>query len=383
MGIDASGADYRNNTLNLSADRLSALMDELDEMSGRAASRRNHSRLEYRKHAIEVEVYQPSGGSVGFCVACRNISRGGLSVLHSSYMHVGTKCRVKMKHKISGDKWIMAQVVQCRHVTGRVHDVGLKFTKEIDVNDYVRLDPLSEVFSLERIAPEMLKGRVLLVTGSDIDRKLIEVYLSETSLRMVHVAGYDEIIPQLAEPYNAVICDFDMDAKAARQAVQALRAAGQSLPVIAVSGDTSVSARDAIREARASAFVPKPVERQALLRALAEFIILNRSGGETDVPATPTTEADPSLKALAEIFSQDLQNFAEDIQRCVAESDERNLRYICARIRGTGPLLGHANVADAAGKVLAELDDNPSLSGASEAINTLVSLCRQAKSSAA
>lgn len=383
MGSESSSMDHRNNTLNLSSDRLSLLMDELDQMNEMGSARRDHARLEYRKHAVDIEVYQPSGGSVGFCVACRNISRGGLSVLHSSYMHVGTKCRVKMKHKVHGDQWIVAQVVQCHHVTGRVHNVGLKFLKEIDVNDFVRLDPLSEVFSLERVDPEKLKGRVLLVTGSDIDRKLIEVYLSETALRMVHVADYDQILTQLAEPYNAVVCDFDMDAKAARQAVQGLRSAGHSLPVIAVSGDVSVSARDAIRDARSSAFVPKPIERQSLLRALAEFIILNRSGGEADAPSAPVVEADPSLKALAEIFSEDLLKFAEEISRCVADADEKNLRYICARIRGTGPLLGHANVADAAGKVLTTLDSHGSLSAASEAINTLVSLCRRAKNSAA
>ena len=383
MGLNHSSTDHRNNTLNLSADRLALLMDELDQMNECPSARRHHSRLEYRKHALNVEVYQPSGGSVSFCVACRNISRGGLSVLHSSYMHVGTKCRVKLRHKTEGDQWVMSQVVQCRHVSGRVHDVGLRFTREIDVNDYVRLDPLSETYSLERVDPDKLKGRLLLVTGSEIDQKLIEVYLAETALRLVNITGYDEIAQHLSENFDAVLCDFDMDAKAARRAIQELRAAGHSLPVIAISGDTSVNARDAIREARASAFVPKPLERHALLRALAEFIILNRAGSEEDAPTPTPTETDPSLKALADIFSQDLQTFAIDIAKCVQDNDEKNLRYICARIRGTGPLLGHATVADAAGKVLSELDDRGSMSGASEAINTLVSLCRRAKSSAA
>lgn len=380
MGTDASRPSGRNNTLNLSADRLSSLMDELDALSEGSNARRNHTRLKFRRHAIDVEVYQPSGGSVSFCVACRNLSRGGMSVVHSSYMHVGTKCRIKMHHKTQGEQWIVGEVVQCRHVTGRVHDVGLRFGKEIDINDYVKIDPLSDSFSLERVQPEKLMGRVLLVTGNDIDRKLVEVYLSETALRMVHVAAYDEMLGQLSDPFDVVLCDFDMDAKAARQAVLGLRSAGHRVPVIAISGNLSTSAKEAIRESRVSALVPKPVERIALLRALAEFILLNRGATEDDAPAQPRQQqTDPSLKALADLFVQDLQKFAEEITSYAESGDEKNLRYICARIRGTGPLLGHSNVADAAEKVLSQLDAEGSIAAAHEALTALTSLCKLAR----
>ncbi len=379
MGTDASRPSGRSNTLNLSAERLSAIMDELDAIGAGGSTRRNHSRLRFRKLAIELEVYQPSGGSVNFCVACRNLSRGGLSVVHSSYMHVGTKCRIRMQHKTDGEQWIAGEVVQCRHVTGRVHDVGLRFSQEIDVNDYVKVDPLSTSFSLERVDPSTLKGRVLLVTGNDIDRKLVEVYLSETALRMVHVPAYDEMLAQFTDPFDAVLCDFDMDAKAAGQVLQSLRSAGHRVPVIAISGDVSASAKDAIRESRASALVPKPVERIALLRALAEFILLNRGAGEQDAPAQPKQQTDPSLKALADLFVQDLQKFAEEIASCAKAGDEKNLRYICARIRGTGPVLGHASVADAAEKVLTQLDAEGSIAAAEEAVNALTSLCKLAR----
>jgi len=382
MAKDPKQFDNQSNTLHLSSDRLSVLMDELDQMSESKSARRSHARLEYRRHAVEVEVYQPSGGSVGFCVACRNISRGGMSVLHSSYMHIGTKCRLKLRHKENGDQWIVAEVVQCRHVTGRVHDVGLHFTREIDVNDYVRLDPLSETFSLEHVEPGKLKGRVLLVTASVIEKKLVEVYLSETALRMVHVESYQEMASQLSEPFNVVLCDFDMDAAGAQSRVLELRAAGHSLPVIAISGDTSVDARDSIREARASAFVPKPIERDSLLRALAEYLILDRKCDGAEQVQHTKQETDPSLKALAELFAKDLQQFAEELATAVTQDDEKSLRYICARIRGTGPLLGHGAIADSAARVISTLDEEASIAAAQEAINTLIGLCRHAKSAA-
>jgi len=381
MTADAS-FNYRNNTLNLSAERLAILMDELDQMNDDATARRNHARLEYRKHSMAVEVFQPSGGSVVFCVACRNISRGGLSVLHSSYMHLGTKCRVKLRHKHQGDQWILATVAQCQHVTGRVHSVGMKFVREIEVNDYVRVDPLDESYSLERVDPEKLEGRVLLVSGSEIDKGLIEVYLSDTSIKLVHVPEYSDMVGRLSEPFHAVLCDFDSNPKAAYTGVQSLRESGHSLPVIAISSDLSESSRDAIRDSRASAFVPKPLKRYTLLRALAEFVLLKRAGDDADAARPTNHETDPSLKALAEIFSEDLQTFADELARCQKEDDQQTFRQICTRIRGTGPLLGHAAIADAANKAMAAVDSAGSLDPARELINTLISLCRHARSAA-
>jgi CheY-like chemotaxis protein len=383
MGKAAHGPKDRNNTLNLSSEQLGTLLDELDEMSEGASPRRQHSRLEFRKHAIEVEVYQPSGGSVNFCVACRNLSRGGMSAVHSSYMHIGTKCRIKMHHKVEGEQWIRAEVVQCRHVTGRVHDVGFRFAKEIDVNDYLKLDPLGNNFSLERVEADKLEGRILLVAGNEIDRKLIEVFLSETSLRMVHVPTYDEILGQFTDPFDVVLCDFDMDAYAATQGVRGMRAAGYAVPVIAIAGDASDAARAAIRSSGASALVTKPIERVSLLRAIAEFVLVGRRADADDATSQSKVNADPSLKALADLFIQDLQRFADEIAAAVKAGDEKNLRYICARIRGTGPLLGHGNVADAAAKVLGALDGaQGSIESAQESINALMSLCKLARPAA-
>ncbi len=377
MGSRSSGPKGQHNTLNLSAEQLGMIMDDLDAASEGSRVRRSHARLSFRIPSIEVEVYQPSGGSVSFFVACRNLSRGGISVVHSSYMHVGTTCRVKMQHNAEGEVWIKASVVQCRHVTGRVHDVGMKFDKEIDVNDYMKLDPLGDNFSLEAVDANKLEGRVLLVTASNIDRKLIEAYLSETSLRISHAENYEEILDQLSEPFDAVLCDFDKDVATASEAILGLRSAGYAVPVIAFAGSLSNEGKHTIRQSRVSALLHKPIDKSLILKALAEFILLGRGAGDDLPPPTPQQETDPSLKALADLFAQDLVKFVDEITQASEAGDEKNLRYICARIRGTGPLLGHSAVADAAGRVLAILDaDGGSIESAQEAINSLKSMCR-------
>lgn len=379
MRKDTSAANGRNNSLNLSSDRLNALMDELDAMSDRPNARRVHSRLGFRQQAIDVEVIQPSGGSVGFCVACRNISRGGMSVLHSAYMHVGTKCRVRLEHLRDGPQWIDAQVVQCRHVTGRAHDVGLRFTQEVDVSNFIRIDPLDAHYSLERIDPDKLEGRVLLITASDIDRKLIEVYVSETNLRMVRVAEYEDALKELQQPFNLVLCDFDRDPLESSRTITEIRSRGIPTPILAISGDKTGATRSILRETRINALIPKPIEKLVLLRALAEYLVIVR---ETVNAKTDISTSDPSLKALAEIFAEDLLKFASEIEQSAKAGDEKTLRYICTRIRGTGPLLGQSLVAEAANKVLTLLDQTGSLASTMTSVETLIYLCRHARNAA-
>lgn len=378
----------RNNTLNLSPERLHALLDELDARGESAKSQRNHARLEFRRHAVEMEVYQPGGGSVNFCVACRNLSRGGMSVMHRAYMHVGTKCRIRMEHKTKGEHSVLAEVVQCRHVSGSVHDIGLRFAEEIDVSDYLQLDPLNETFSLEHVQASNLEGRILLVSPNEIDRKLVDSLLSDSSLRMVQTETYEDVLGQFEEPFDAVLLDFDADPAAAAKVIADLREAGHETPVIALSDGDSEEAKTAIREARANALVPRPIERVPLLRALGEFLLIKRDPRQSDAgdaPADlPTWKASTeTLAALRERFAQDLPALAREIDDAVAAGEAMDLRYACARLCGTGGLLGHGDLAEAADKILVALDGpDGSLEAAREHVGALTALCTPDRSAA-
>lgn len=170
----------------------------------------------------------------------------------------------------------------------------------------------------------------MLITASDIDRKLIEVYVSETNLRMVRVAEYEDALKELQQPFNLVLCDFDRDPFDAAKVLQEMRNRGMPMPVVAISGDKSEATRQIIRDCFVNALIVKPVEKLTLLRALAEFIVLGR---QVDNKTQNKPQSDPSLKALAEIFADDLQKFAAELEQGVEKDDEKSVRYICARIR--------------------------------------------------
>ncbi|MEO1007318.1 MAG: response regulator [Planctomycetota bacterium] len=371
-------ADPTPSSIRMATDRLDALLDKLDADSAGSSPRRGHARLPFRTRGIEMEVMQPSGGSVTIHVACRNLSRGGMSVLHSAYMHLGTTCKVRLRPlKGAEDVWLSASVVQCRHVSGRVHEVGLRFAGEVDVQDFVAVDRLNEEYSLENVDPAELRGRVLLITGYDLDRKLVEVYLSETNIRLVTAKDYEEAEPLLSEPFDVVLCDFDLDANEARDMVRQLRSQGRVMPLIALSSDSSNRGRAAVRQSEATGFLSKPLQRGNLLRALGEFMVLHATAVD-EVEATAEGQ-NPELDGLAEMFAEDLQNFAGELEKCQEENDAQKVRYICARIRGTGPLLGHGMAAAAADRVLAMLAETGEVSFAVSEIHALIDQCNRAK----
>jgi hypothetical protein len=86
--------------------------------------------------------YNPPGGtSVTFAPVVRDVSRGGLSALHSVYLHVSTRvaCLFVGPDRSSGLR-VAGEIVRCRHIRGTVHEVGVKFSQPAAIYPFVRLE---------------------------------------------------------------------------------------------------------------------------------------------------------------------------------------------------------------------------------------------------
>lgn len=67
-------------------------------------------------------------------VQVRNVSLLGASVLHGMYVPTGLRCRVIVLTPDREPVLIPAKVGRCRHVWGRVHELGLHFTEPCDLS---------------------------------------------------------------------------------------------------------------------------------------------------------------------------------------------------------------------------------------------------------
>ena len=94
-------------------------------------------------------------------VCARNLSAGGFSCIHGGYLHPGSECQVVLPRREGGDPVaVNGTIVHCRHVEGSYHEVGIRFTEEIEPADLVPqlipdddqpVDLTQEMPSLQRI----------------------------------------------------------------------------------------------------------------------------------------------------------------------------------------------------------------------------------------
>lgn len=122
--------------------RLLASMD--DRAGGNAPKRcRKSARHATRGEMTPMIVLQPGGNVSAFLVMMRNLSAGGLAVIHGGFIHPGTQCRVLLA-TVSGKKVVLVGAVRrCRHVRGVLHEIGLEFEAAIAPEDFVPAELLS------------------------------------------------------------------------------------------------------------------------------------------------------------------------------------------------------------------------------------------------
>lgn len=368
----------RLNTLGLTIDQAEQIAQQLDIESPGASTRRSAARLSYRKASITLCIEQPGGGSTTVRVVSRNLSRGGMSLLHAAYLHPGTRCVVVLKHKVKGDTPIRGRIVRCRHVTKKVHEVGVQFEKSVEVADYVVADMLAGVFTSEIVDPGRLEGSMLLVCQQHIDEMLIKQHVAETKMAMYEASDIPTAIRQANDSLDLILCDYDLGTTTAITLMDELKKAKCRVPVIVMSADQSTPVRDALRSAGVSACLPKPVEKQLLLRALAEFMF-SEQGGDPRGPIYTSHPPDSPLQEIVSIFLREAGSTADDLDKIVSADEYQNAVTRVSRVGSSARAAGFYPIAVAADAAAKSLAATMSIEESREPLDALVSACRRAR----
>lgn len=369
----------RLNTLGYNQDQAEDLASQLDSDSPGASSRRGSARLTYRKASIALCIEQPGGGSTTVRVISRNLSRGGMSVLHAAYLHPGTRCVVVLRHRVKGDTPVKARVIRCRHVMRKVHEVGLQFDQPVDVVDYVIADMLAGVFTSEIVDPGRLDGSVLLVCQQHIDELLVKQHLADTKMSLYQAKTLEEALRQANDTLDLILSDYDLGTTTAIQLMSDLKKSRCRVPVIVMSSDQSTPVREALRGAGVSACLPKPVDKQLLLRALAEFMFSDQ-GGDPRGPIYTSHPPDSPLQEIVAVFLREVTQSTDELDKAIEGDDYQTVVSRVSRMGSAARAAGFfpiAAAADLAGKNLAA---TMSIEESREFLDSLVSACRRARS---
>lgn len=366
-----------NNTLRIGVRDLDALLDKIERNQSDASNpNREFVRWQFRVVHVDLTIEHNTGSKVVLPVATRNISRGGISLLHSSFVYPGSRCHVSATLD-DGSILDMAGVVsRCNHLGGKVHEVGIKFDSEISTKDLLGLDPMQEAYSLERIDPEGLHGTVLIVCGGDLDQQLLIKLLESTSLAISVGEDGQSAVKRAQKGCDLVLVDSQVGDESGADILMALRSQGIDAPVLIMSSDSSSDVRDEMRMAGASGLITKPFTQDRLHQALAEFLLAD---GDSGPLYTTLGEHEPAYEILGK-FLGDLPRMILTLEKSLRDADSDSCLSICRSLASTASPLGFGPVGELAVVAERALTRGSGVRDAAADIRQLIIACRRIKS---
>ncbi len=334
-----------NHTVSMNRRQLEALLDELDSGdSGASKQRRAHDRRPYRHECIDMQIQRPDGGWSQVTVAGRNISQGGMSVLHAAFLYPGSACRVALPTS-GGSVMVEGKVVRCRHIYKMLHEVGIIFKSSLDTKSVAKRDANTDSASIA--------GRVLYVDPAAGDRAQVRHMLAQSAMTLTVAGDVEEAGQAIRAGCDLILCDVTL-VEATWEAVRSAVKSGAKLcPIIAVTSDASPATQAIIRRCRCGGVLSKPIDQDSLLRAIGGFLAVgssSRERGEAD-EACESGGGGGEQRAV-ELIQQRL----EDLQEAVDRQDAMTAAMLCLQIKAGGGA-SVAKLAETAAESLAATMD--------------------------
>lgn len=360
----------RQNTLGLSLTKLESILDKLEKESDGESIRRDDARWPFRQPSIGVTLIHPGGSQVDVHMACRNLSRGGAGLLHSTFLYNGTRCIFSLPHHERGMVPVEGEVVRCQHREGMIHEIGVRFDAPIDLRAFTNPNPLSQLFSAERVDASTLEGTLLYVDPSEEDRDVLTSCLKDTGVYVVPATTAKEGLDLAKKGVDMIIAEFALDDMSGAEFVVQLRSENISKPVLFLTHDMSDRVTNAVNRRMAQAMIRKPIVEETLFAALAEF--LHPSVG-TDAPGSRVV--DPQL---VEALKPEFARCARQIDTAVRNNKPMEAISSCHVLQQIASLVGLSRMSENIAVVLVGLSETMEIEPVADDLRFIIEECRRA-----
>ena len=321
------GGSIRLNSLGIAASVLDAMLDRLDAIEGvnRSPRKRTHARWPFRRISVELEVQHPGGSATRLKVATRNLSRGGVSVLHSMYLHSASRCTIHLPTITGEVRGVPGTIARCTHRGGRVHEVGLQFDQLIDLRHFYDRRTAARMISLERVDSQRLRGLAACCTRGDSEYHLIRSLLAETnvSLRRVDIASLAGV-DALADA-DLLIIGQSQAGESGTKTLKAIRERGVGIGAVLLATDMDTLADEGFFDLSDVALAATPLTRSAFHATLAE-ILLVRSGAMSGGAGLANDDAVAWSARVA------MQEMRDRIAKALQNDDMAGVDAACERL---------------------------------------------------
>ena len=219
------------------------------------------------------------------------------------------------------------------------------------MNDYI-VKPISGRDLVDTVHRWIDRRPAVLVADDAPEvRDLLKLRLRDT-YRIVQASNGQEALEQFArQPIALVMLDLNMpvlDGYATAAAIR-LRADGQQVPIVVMTGDDRQDARDRARAAGCTMHLVKPVRLATLFSAVDAAMHqaappVVEPEPPVGPPASVTLDIDPLLADLVPAYVREKRRQMADLRRLVTDGDMDSLKQIAHNIKGTGSSYGIPDV---------------------------------------
>lgn len=369
----------RSKRVNLSDPERVHMLDQLDthERTGSKHPRRSSARLEYRVQDIPLVAVHPGGGTSAFIGAGRNISCGGISLLVPAFLHTGTETRLALFTGAAQQKVLLGKVTFCRHLSGQVHEIGIRFNEKIDVSAFC--DQHAKATSddpASKAQLEPLQGNALAVSANAADRRVLAALLKSSGLSPTPVDCSGAAIDQIKLlNYAVIVCDLAGLDVAPEKFASCVRASGYRGAIVGIARDGS---SDAVDPAHATAFsrvVPKPLDRDSLHKAMRQAVATCSASTTTSGPVHSSLSSDHATGEMVNVFIRQAKLTSVAIQQAVANDDVETLRKTLLGLKSIAGGYGFPSLVEACRQALAAIATPGPIAAADAQIRTVVDIC--------
>ncbi len=369
----------------LQADALVALAEETairPDAPVTQARRAAMQGVRFERNAITFYIFHPGGSASCKSAYIYRINTQVATILHRGYIHPGTRCEVDLV-SLEGDAVVLrASVVQCRHLTGLIHDSVLDFEDRLNLRRFVKWTPELASLVAETEKPRPLRGRVLHIEPSTSERALFAARLAKTQLRLVAVpdaaAAYDET--KRTGNWQLIVSELRVGDLVASEVAKKLRELGEHAPLLLLTSERGPRRQTVVDDSEASGVLDKPYEPDTLLALVSSLLPASVTGDYDMCPSgrvCSTLRDGDQARQLVEGYIAECASHIPELERSVLHDDVQTCRALGLWLAGSAHAFGFGVIADHAGQVVTEIDAAGSTQEAQRSLSALVGMLRR------
>ena len=343
---------------------------------------RGHDRLQYQvKDGLRCTLQHPGGGSDTFLIRPHNVSKSGIGLIHGSFVYAGTRCAIELAMPSGKLKWVAGVVARCNHITGKIHDLGIRFDEELNPGLYEDTDPAVRSVTPGDSGLPTFSGSCLLFTAAKSDRDLARYSMGKLHIDVTVVSKMTEALQLAAESKHHFVLAtvWDEDDGQGLEFVKSLKEAKYPFPVIGLVGGDMAAVKSRAMDSGCTDVIESLTDFEQITTLMTKLLPLATSSKELGEPLVSSKWSDVPFRPMIGQYLEQLEKGqVPSLRRALARSEWKELRCICRDLRVTSAAYGYEEIAKVAGELQALCGETFDATERDKSFASLISLVGRA-----